>query len=107
MAHHVLKIILRGNGNPRGRGKKGIVEPGHCSVENSDMVTWEADETDVVLFFPHRQLFGRREVEIRSGGQETLTVSDTIGKGRYPYAVYCVESEDFAEGGSSPIMIVR
>jgi len=103
MANHTLEITHRGSGRPN----TYRVVPGHCQVESSDSVTWNAQDTDAVLFFPNRALFGRRDVEVSAGNSQTLTVNDGIPSGRYPYAIYCAKAKDFAEGGSHPVMIVR
>ncbi len=72
MPNHTLEISLRGSG----RNRRGVIVPGHCRVAVSDSVTWDALDTDAVLFFPNRQLFGRRDVDISAGNSRTLTVQD-------------------------------
>ena len=69
MPNHKLEITLRGSG----RNRRGVIVPGHCRVAVSDSVTWEALDTDAVLFFPNRRLFGRRDVDISAGNSQTLT----------------------------------
>lgn len=52
---------------------------------------------------------GIRNVSRDKGGSLTLTPADLakLQGGRYAYAVYCHEVEDFAEGASSPEIIIR
>lgn len=101
-----LKITIRDNLS-RGRGNsKSFVEPGHIRAKKAEALTWEAKDTDATLFFPHRELFGVREVDIEKESQKTLNLSESLNPGRYPYAIYCPDSGDFAEGGSFPIIII-
>ena len=104
---HKLEITLRNNPGQGNGGRKGVVTPGHCTVKHKDRVTWEPKETDVRIHFPTEELFNVREVEIAQGRSKTLTVSDNVRKGRYPYNIFCTETGDYAEGGSVPVMIVH
>lgn len=86
---------------------KSYVVPGKLKVKRGEQVTWKAAETDLVIFFPDEKLFGRREARTNIGGEITLKVSNDIKPGRYPYAVYTEKTNDFAEGGSMPVMIIK
>lgn len=92
-------------------GKNGLsksyVVPGKFKVSRGDEVTWKAGKTDLVMFFPDEKLFGTREARTERGGKITLKVSKDISPGRYPYAVYTGKTNDFAEGGSMPVMIIK
>ncbi len=83
------------------------VNPGRHEVEHGEPVTWSNPPTDLVLLFPDKDLFGTREIDVPEGRSVTLEVSQRARKGEHPYAVYCKDSNDFAEGNSYPVMIVR
>ncbi len=83
------------------------VNPGRHEVKRGEPVTWSNPPTDLVLLFPDKDLFGTREIDVPEGRSVTLEVSQRAQKGEYPYAVYCKDSNDFAEGNSYPVMIVR
>ncbi len=72
-----------------------------------------AQGTNGVIFIPNaNRLFdtssGSLTIELKSGNQtESFTVSDNVASGDdFPYAVYCDGDNDFAEGGSSPRIII-
>ncbi len=102
MPNHTLEIIPRGSCS----ADKSVVVPGCHEVDISDSVTWEARDTDAILFFPDECLFGRHVLEINADERQTLKVREQTS-GRYPYAIYCAKSGEFAEGGSHPVLIVR
>ena len=90
-----------------------FTNPGHLGVESGEEVIFEAKNTNTTIWIPNaEELFGREEhlvFDIESGGKsETFTVKQGLPKGKeYPYAVYCENSNDFAEGNTSPRMIIE
>lgn len=86
---------------------KSYVMPGKLKAKRGDQITWKTDQTNLVIFFPNEKLFGKREVRAKAGEQITLKVSEDITPGRYPYAVFTEKTNDFAEGGSMPVMIIN
>lgn len=87
-------------------GQKAYVEPGHQKVKNNDVVSWNIKDTGAVFFFPRKELFGKTEYRVEKGDSLSLRVNGNAEKGHYPYAVY-TENNDFAEGGSHPMIIVE
>ncbi len=101
----ILKIVLREqNSNNR---KRAFVIPGNITVERGEDVTWEAGETDLVMFFPNQRLLGIDKIVVKSGETRTETINENIDSGIYPYAVYTAETNDFAEGNSTPRMTIK
>lgn len=90
----------------RGGEKKSFVVPGHQRVKKDDSITWEIKNSSAIFFFPKKELFGKSEYHVEEGEKLSLTISDNAKKGRYPYAVF-TDNNDFAEGGSFPILIVE
>ena len=82
-------------------------------VQNDDMVSWEAHDSDITIFIPDASLiFGSSErlFDVPKGGNIELKVIDKPGVGeqrRYYYAIYHKNVKDFAVGNSSPEIIVQ
>ena len=94
--------------------KPRFARPGRLGVKSGEEVIFEAKHTNTTIWIPNaKELFGdKREhlvFDIKSGGKsETFTVKQGLPKGKeYPYAVYCENSNDFAEGNTSPRMIIE
>jgi len=91
-----------------------FTNPGRLHVKAGDSVEFGAENTNTTIWIPNaEELFGIREkpliFDIKSGGKsETFTVMQDLPEGKeYPYAVYCENSNDFAEGNTSPRMIIE
>ncbi|MBL7136264.1 MAG: hypothetical protein ISS81_06695 [Candidatus Marinimicrobia bacterium] len=93
--------------------KPRFARPGRLGVKSGEEVIFEAENTNTTIWIPNaEELFGRGEhlvFDIESGGKsETFTVMPRLRIGKeYPYAVYCENSNDFAEGNTSPRMIIE
>ena len=63
---------------------------------------------EVSFQFPHRHLFSDRQISRIPMGRtsDPLTVQADVFVGHYPYAAFCHHGNEFAEGGSMPIIIV-
>lgn len=90
----------------RGADRKSFVVPGHQRVRKDEPITWKMKNSSAVFFFPKKNLFGKSEYHVKEGETLSLTVSDDVERGRYPYAVF-TDNNDFAEGGSFPVLIVE
>lgn len=72
---------------------------------NKYFVEWKAKGSDLILWFPRKNLFGQQEYYIANGDSLELEIK-TTKKGRYPYSVFIQADESMAEGNSSPIIII-
>lgn len=104
---NLLEIVIFEHKVGRNGLSKSYVVPGKLTLKRGDRVTWKAEQSDLIMFFPDEKLFGKREAKTKCGGKITLKVSEDIRPGRYPYAVYTEKTNDFAEGGSMPVMIIK
>lgn len=89
----------------RGGNKKSFVVPGHQRVRKNDVITWKMKNSSAVFFFPKTELFGESEYRVSEGETLSLTVSDNVENGQYPYAVF-TDNNEFAKGGSYPKLII-
>jgi|GEM_PF-1044241 len=108
---HELTIIIDKN--------KAVVKPGSLTVSTGDSISINVTGTNAFLFFPDINLLGIQTAYIFNGRKILLTVQDVSQSlqesdeenedeiNRYPYAAYCDGVNDFAEGASSPFMIVK
>jgi len=94
--------------------KPRFANPGRLGVKIGEEVIFEAENTNTTIWIPNaNELFGTKGeyliFDIKSGGEsETFTVMQGLPEGKeYPYAVYCENSNDFAEGNTSPRMIIE
>lgn len=102
---HKVRIIC----NP----SKNVVVPGYLIVNRTDSVEFKTvNNKDATIFIPtKKQLFeeNKRVLDLDEAHKytATLTVQQNAPAGVYTYAVYCKESDDFAEGNSPPRMIIE
>jgi hypothetical protein len=90
------------------RKSSAQVRPAQFIAKEKDNITFKAVRSDVTLFFPNSALFGCSSARLDSSNKReaTLTVQK-VQRDAYPYAVYCDDLNDFAEGNSSPEMIIE
>lgn len=100
-------------------GKKIVFEkalhtaqPGHLYARPGDTIQFVPRNTGVTIYIPNaNQLFAglsQDDLIIRlDPGQpsQPYSISYTDNR-RFPYAVYCHDGNDFAEGGTSPAVII-
>jgi hypothetical protein len=81
-----------------------VVRPGRVAVKRAQTVNIR-NETNysIRLYIPRLNVNG----QVISAGQPPFQPDLDQPPGHYRYAVYCEEVEDFAEGGSSPIIIIK
>lgn len=73
-----------------------------------DTFRWHATNTAITLWFPEIRLFGTNNLKVRGNTLSTaLPVQKGCKKGTYRYAIYRHLPNDFAEGNSSPIIIIK
>ena len=98
------------------RTDKGCaVVPPYAIVAAGDTVTWKNRTGGrVIVLFPHDGVFGAMNhfhVPIADGTDQTpanAVVSPAANDPRhFPYAVFCAVTKSFAEGNSSPQIIVE
>ena len=94
--------------------KPNLALPGVLHVNNGDLVTFHATNSDVLIFIPNANKLIKNagkniQISIRAGGSSKGFRID-IGSNKtpltFPYAVFCERGNDFAEGNSSPKIIV-
>ncbi|MBD3366795.1 MAG: hypothetical protein GF405_01320 [Candidatus Eisenbacteria bacterium] len=72
-----------------------------------DTVVWQAGSDTVSIWFPHEDVFESRELTNRSTGDIGVTVPDEAEDGEYRYAIFSHGKNDFVQGGSHPVMIIK
>jgi plastocyanin len=104
---HLVEIVKVSIGSGDNPVIKSYVVPGTVHVSPGDTVTWWTKNTVADFFFPDSELFKEEKVQAKGVKELTLTVSEKAeSKKRYPYAVF-TDNNDFAEGGSFPVMIIK
>lgn len=90
-----------------------VASPGRMHVKKSEKIMFQAQGTNAVIFIPNaNKLLETNEstliIDARSGKQtHSFTLSGNLSSGSdFPYAIYCDEDNDFAEGGSTPRIII-
>jgi hypothetical protein len=92
---------------------KSLVTPGTIHVHAGDSLQIRTVNTDITLFMPYRNILessASHNVRLRtihSDQSKMLNIREDCSPGTYTYGVFCMKSRDFAEGGSSPRMIVE
>jgi len=87
------------------------VQPGHQYLKAGDKVIFKTMRTAARIFFPKaEELFVEQKghwISVDENGQsDPLTIKE-CPHGKYAYVAYCSNGEDFAEGGTSPRIIVE
>ena len=89
---------------------KGSVYIKPAYVRKGDLVIWKALDSDITLFFPNPNLFGETLGTISKGKNKVLRVQlgtrSKYGE-KFYYSVYHHGLEDFGQGNSSPVIIIR
>jgi len=89
--------------------KKYKAKPGRLEIKlaNDGGVVFKAKGTDVIYFFPEKNIFNPpiQVVSVGKDKSEPLNLSGMTGE--FPYAVFCKTTNDFAEGNSPPMMIIE
>ncbi len=99
MATCDVRIVRRGN-------IKCAVVPGYVFLNVGDTVVFHAVGSNVVVLVPDNIFTDGEQVFPISPGTPVSKVIETGTQGIHPYAVYCADHMDFAEGKSPPTMIV-
>jgi hypothetical protein len=85
----------------------GYRAPKYTHVRRGDNVTFvNQTDSDVSIQFSKNDIFHPPHLRVKKGGEETLRIHEDAPDGFHPYAVFCHEREEFAVGGSMPIIIV-
>lgn len=108
---HLIKIRKR---EQPASGKPAFVtSPGKEHVRKSDQIVFLPQGTNAVIFIPNADILldtGESTLVLAaSAGHQTkaFSIAETVESGKeFPYAVYCVDDNDFAEGGSTPRFII-
>lgn len=96
------------------RQGKCTVHPANLQVQKGETINFRVFGTDATVFAPNDILIEvgtNRPVQVldlaHGGPGKDCIVNPKISDGAYPYAIYCKGVNDFAEGNSSPTMIVE
>jgi len=103
MPTFTVRIVARGN-------VECTVVPAHVFLQENDMVEFRAPHNTAVVVLIPDDIFtvSNRVIDVPKGTTSSEnTIKAGTPKGVYPYAVYCAEHMDFAEGNSPPAMIVE
>lgn len=109
---HLIQIQKREKpapGNPA-----FVAAPGAEHVGKSDEIMFVTRGTHATIFIPNADKFLDGEgstvvIEAAPGHQtRTFQIAAAAPSGKeFPYAVYCEDDNDFAEGGSTPRFIIE
>ncbi len=102
MNHHPVNFIYD-NTQECWRAK-----PGREPASKKDTFEWEnPTDSDMYLFFPDKKLFGEHQYKVdKRGRSERLTVNQGVELKEYPYAVFIYDKKVYAQGDSTPIIII-
>ena len=101
MPTFTVRIVARGN-------VECTVVPAHVFLQENDMVEFRAPHNTAVVVLIPDNILGIRVIDVAAGDTSTpCGITTGTANGVYPYAVYCAEHMDFAEGNSPPAMIVE
>jgi hypothetical protein len=84
----------------------------YIKAEHSDIISWEAHDSDISIFIPDAQaIFGceQRLFDVERGKNLDLKVVEKLERGevkKYYYAVYHHNIKDFAVSNSNPAIII-
>ena len=99
----VVEFILEGG--------KLYADPPTLWVSRYDSVRFTSKVTEGTLFFPKLDFFqgtNERLIDFSMNGQVELQINEKVPeKEETPYACYCAIGNDFAEGSSSPRIIIK
>ena len=91
-----------------------VVQPGHQYVHADDTIQFAPRNTDVIIFIPNaKDLFVGIDKDYliiplaMNDPPPAFTIKHVKNRRIFPYAVYCKSGNDFAEGGTSPGIIVE
>lgn len=91
-----------------------VVQPGHQYVHAGETIQFAPRNTDVIIFIPNaKDLFVGIDNDYIvitltvNDPPPTFTIKHVKNKRVFPYAVYCKSGNGFAEGGSSPEIIIE
>ena len=85
-----------------------VVVPGRLVVKHGDYVEFNALNEDVTIFIPNTGILADLVLEISATKSKARQVLEDAPVGEHPYAVFCGgEARNFAEGNSSPVIIIE
>lgn len=91
-----------------------VTQPGHQYVHGEDTIQFAPRNTDTIIFIPNaKDLFVDIDDDYIviplavNDPPQTFTIKHAENKRIFPYAVYCKRGNGFAEGGTSPAIIVE
>jgi len=91
------------------QAKKAIVVPPYRDVQRGGSIQFIAVTGNTTLFFPKPNLFTPpvQTLSLSRNNPQVLNISPDAPVGGHPYAAYCEDLNEFAEGGSPPMMIIE
>ena len=87
-----------------------VVQPGHQYLRVGDKVIFTTHRTAARIHIPNIEaLFGIDDkwIMVEKNGQSDEFTVQECPRGKYPFVVYCPDGNDFAEGCTSPRMIIE
>jgi hypothetical protein len=102
---HRVRIIKRQN--------RYTVHPGNLQVDKGDQVNFRVFQSNATVLVPNDLLVDAAgavvsAIPLTAGVKSAdYTVNPRVPDGAYPYAIYCKDGNDFAEGNSPPTMIIE
>ncbi len=108
--NHIIQLIY----NPKEEDKH-VAKPGHQEVNIDDTIQFETRNTRVLIYFPNSSdLFVNfvndcpvLEVPANQLSDKFKIQDPESSQSEFPYAVYCENGNDFAVGGTTPLIIIR
>jgi hypothetical protein len=102
---HRVRIIKRQN--------RYTVHPANLQVQKGEQVNFRVFQSNATVLVPNDLLVDAAgavvsAIPLTAGVKSAdYTVNSRVPDGAYPYAIYCKDSNDFAEGNSPPTMIIE
>jgi plastocyanin len=84
------------------------VAPPVMELYPGDSITFHnTTDNSVSVLMSDETVFDEYRLKIEKGESKPAFVQEEAPPGKYPYAIFCREIDDFAEASSMPIVIVR
>ncbi len=113
MATHTVRILSRATRRAilkETESRNPLIVPAYVFVKPNDDIEFISVGSDATISFPDEQGPFLENIPIRltAGQKQRALLGKTLQSGRiYPYSVFVKEDSDFAEGNSSPKIIIE
>lgn len=90
--------------------KYPLVVPGYLFLERNDSVEFFSKESEAIVSFPDEKgpFLENAPIRLAAGQKKTLPIAKNVEPDEvYPYSVFVIEDNEYAEANSSPKIIIE